>query len=320
MKRINHLYDRICSLENLQLADAVAQIGKAKQYGVRRHNRNAETNILNLREMLLNKTFTTSAYSTFTVNEGKERLVFRLPYYPDRIVHHAIMNVIEPILNGMLTADTYACVKGRGVHKAGEAIKRALRNESDTRYCLKLDIRKFYPSVDHQVLKSQLRRKFKDGDLLWLLDNIIDSAPGLPIGNFLSQSLSNMYLTPFDHWIKQDLKVATYFRYVDDMAILSSDKPYLHQLRVNIQEYLRVNLKLELKANWRVSPIDICGLDMLGYKYYRKYTLMRKGIKQNFARAVAKKKGRQSIAAFQGWAKHCNSKHLIKKLLPNEQL
>jgi RNA-directed DNA polymerase len=128
---------------------------------------------------------------------------YRLPYFPDRITHHAVMNILEPIFMQLFTSDTYSCIKKRGIHAAALAVKKALRNEPATRYCLKLDIKKFYPNIDHQVLKHLLRRKFKDEDLLWLLDEIIDSAPGLPIGNYLSQYFANFYLTYFDHWIKK---------------------------------------------------------------------------------------------------------------------
>lgn len=315
MKRINNLYQQICSMENLQLADAIAQLGKSKQPGVRQHNQNAEANITRLRQMLLNKTFTTSPYATFRVYEPKEREVYRLPYYPDRILHHAIMNVIEPILVSTFTTDTYACIKGRGVHKAGRAIRKALKNETATKYCFKFDIKKYYPSVDHAILKHQLRRKFKDQDLLELLDGIIDSAPGLPIGNYLSQSLSTFYLTGFDHWIKEVKKVDHYFRYVDDIVILASSKEYLHNLRREIVDYLRNNLKLEMKSNWQIFPVDVRGIDMLGYRYFRTHTLLRKRIKKSFARAVANNKSRATIASYMGWAKHANTKHLLKTLL-----
>ncbi len=318
MKRVNNIYNQIISIENLQLADAVAQMGKAKQYGVQRHNRNAEANILKLHGMLVDKKFKTSPYTTFTVYEPKERLIFRLPYYPDRIVHHAIMNVIEPVLVSMFTADTYACIKGRGVHKAADKIKKLLvEHEASTQYCLKIDVRKFYPSIDHEILQNQLRRKFKDNDFLQLMDGIIDSSEGLPIGNYLSQSLSNFYLTGFDHWLKQDKKVQHYFRYVDDIIILAGSKEYLHSLMIEIEAYLKAVLKLDIKSNWQVFPVDVRGIDMLGYRFFRKYTLMRKKIKQKFARAVKRKKSRSSIEAYKGWASHCNSKHLLKKLLTN---
>lgn len=314
MKRIGNIYSSICSIENIQMADVLAQAGKQNQYGVQRFNENRDANLLLLHEMLISKTYKVPEYSTITIREPKERIIYRLPYM-HRVVHHAVMNIIERYLTAMFTADTYACVKGRGVHKAGESIKKALRDEENTRYCLKMDVRKFYPSVDHGVLKMLLRRKFKDADFLWLMDVIIDSAPGLPIGNYLSQWLSNFYLTGLDHWIKENLKVQHLFRYVDDMAILDGDKTYLHSLRKEIADYLSKYLKLELKSNWQVFPItDKIALDMLGYKYFRNYTLMRPGIKRNFARAVKKNKGISSISSYMGWAKYANSKHLIKKL------
>lgn len=318
MKRHNNLFSLVCSMDNLRLADALAQQEKGNRRDIIRHNKNSEANLLKLHYDLINKTLQPPIYTTFPVSDPKERLVFSSPYYPNLILDYAILNVIGPIIESTFTADTYACIKGRGVHKGGNAIKRALRNEANTKYCLKLDVRKFYPSIDHEVLKQMLRRKFKDNDLLWLMDLIIDAAPGLPIGRFLSQTLSNFYLTWFDHWIKEQVRVYKYFRYVDDIAILSSDKVFLHHVRREISQHLADRLKLEIKPNWRIFPVDICGIDMLGYKYYRKHTLMRKRIKQNFARAVAKNKSRSSIASYLGWAKHCNSKHLIKKLLPNE--
>jgi len=198
LRRINNLYAEICSIENLNVADAIARKGKLKQYGVIVHDRNKEANILALHESLLNKTYVTSPYSTFTIYEPKERLISRLPYYPDRIVHHAVMLSLEPIFVSTFTADTYSCIKGKGIHAAAENVKKALKDVPGTKYCLKLDIKKFYPSVDHRILKQLLRRKIKDADLLWLLDGIIDSSPGLPIGNYLSQYFANFYLTYFD--------------------------------------------------------------------------------------------------------------------------
>lgn len=316
MKRINNLYSSIISIENLQLADAIAQLGKKDQRGVQLHNRNAFVNISLLHESLVEKKYKTSPYTRFFIRDPKEREIFRLPYYPDRIVHHAIMNILEEHFVKMFTADTYSCIKGRGVHLAVRKLHAAMRKDvSGTQYCLKLDIRKFYPSVDHDILKQLLRRKFKDADLLSLLDEIIDSAPGLPIGNYLSQYLSNFYLTYFDHWLKEDQSVKYYFRYADDMVILSDNKPYLHSKLAVIREYLSRNLKLEVKGNYQVFPVEDRGIDFGGYHIYHKYILLRKSNKKRFARAVAKGKGRDSIASYLGWAKHCNSKNLIKKLL-----
>jgi RNA-directed DNA polymerase len=319
MKRLNNLYERICSVENLQLADMQASKGKRRQKGVRAHRRKQEENLQLLHQMLVNKTYKTSPYTTFKIYEPKERDIFRLPYYPDRITHHAIMRILEPVFMGVFTADTYSCIKRKGIHAAQRALRKALCDEAGTRYCLKLDIKKFYPSVDHDILKKMLRRKFKDPDLLWLLDGIIDSAEGLPIGNYLSQYLANFYLTYFDHWIKEVKAVKYYFRYADDIVILAPDKASLHALLADIKEYLGIELKLTVKKNYQVFPVDARGIDFVGYVFYHTHTRLRKTIKKNFARAVYRGMSPLTKASYYGWTKHCNARHLFKTLLNNDQ-
>lgn len=319
MKRKGDLFQSICNLDNLKLADEIARKGKLKQAGIIKHDKNRHANLASLHAALISRTFKTSQYTTFTIYEPKERLIFRLPYFPDRILHHAIMNVLEPIFVSCFTADTYSGIKGRGIHAACAAIKEALRDRPGTKYCLKLDIKRFYPSIDHEILKSLLRRKIKDHDLLQLLDEIIDSAEGLPIGNFLSQYLANFYLTYFDHWLKEVLKVEYYFRYADDIIILSDDKPTLHQILFEIKNYLAEKLRLAVKDNYQVFPVDIRGIDFVGYVFRHTHVRLRKSIKKNFARAVAKKKNKQCIASYYGWSMHANSQHLIKTLL-NENI
>lgn len=315
MKRVGNIYQQIISIENLIEADVKAQKGKSKQYGVVRHNRNPDQNIWDLHKRLRDKNYKTSNYDVFKVYEPKEREVFRLPYFPDRITHHAIMNVLESIFLKVFTSDSYSCIKGKGIHAASFSVRKALKNVEGTKYCLKLDIRKFYPNIDHDIMKSHLRRKFKDKDLLWLLDEIIDSAPGLPIGNYLSQYFANFYLTYFDHWIKEALKVKYYFRYADDIVILSNDKENLQQILKAIKEYFEIQLKLEVKDNWQIFPVESRGIDFVGYVHFHTHTLLRKSIKKRFARMLKRKPKRESIASYYGWAKHCNSKHLLKKLL-----
>lgn len=315
MKRIGNLYERIYSIHNLEVAEEMAKRGKVRTFGVRMHLANREANIWGLQKMLMDKTYATSEYQIFKVYEPKEREVFRLPFFPDRIAHHAIMNVLEPIFVACFTTDTYSCIKGMGLHKASRRLKEALKDSSATKHCLKMDIEKFYPSVDHDVLKFLLRRKFKDEDLLWLLDEIIDSAPGLPIGNYLSQYFANFYLTYFDHWIKEDLKVKYYYRYADDIVILHSDKGYLQELRKKIAEYLQANLKLKVKGNYQVFPVESRGIDFLGYVHFHSHTRLRKSIKQRFIRAIKSKKPQSSIASYLGWTKHANCRNLERKYL-----
>lgn len=318
MKRVNNLFEKIVSIENLTIATAKAKKGKAKQYGVKLFEKNAENNINELHKILLEKRYKTSQYTTFKVYEPKERLVYRLPFYPDRITHHAIMNVLEPFFVKLFTSDTYSCIKNRGIHAAANKLKIALQDQSNTVYCLKLDIVKFYPNVNHDILKQLLRKKIKDQNLLQLLDEIIDSADGLPIGNYLSQYLANYYLTYFDHWIKEVKGVKYYFRYADDIVILSNSKSELHKLLFDIRQYLDENLKLKVKENYQVFPVKARGIDFVGYVFYHTHTLLRKSIKKRFAKAIARNKPKSTIASYTGWTKHCNSKNLIKKLIPHE--
>lgn len=185
MKRIGNLYARIISVENLRRADDIARQGKTATYGVRVHDRNREANLEALHEALLTHAYRTSAYDIFTIHGPKERQIYRLPYYPDRIVHHAIMLVLEPVWVSVFTHNTFSCIKKRGIEGCARYVERLIKKyEGRPLYCLKIDIRKFYPSIRHEVLKDIIRRKIKDKELLWLLDEIIDSTDGLPIGRY----------------------------------------------------------------------------------------------------------------------------------------
>lgn len=319
MKRIGNLYNDICSIDNLELADIKARKSKKNRNDVLLHDKEKDLNLLKLNDILLSKTFRTSDYKVFKINEGKERIISSLPYYPDRIVHHAIMNKLEPVFTSLFISNTYSCIKGRGIHGAANAVKLALKDISNTKYCLKLDIKQFYPSIDHDILKQLIRYKIKDKDLLWLLDEIIDSSDGVPIGNYLSQYFANLYLTYFDHWLKEVKKVRYYFRYADDMVILHSSKEYLHQLLAEMREYLKVNLKLTIKSNYQVFVVAIRGIDFVGYVFFHTHILLRKTIKKRFARMVFKRRNRQSFSAYNGWIIHCNGKHLMKKILYGQQ-
>jgi len=311
MKRIGNVYSQICSIENLQLADIKARKGKLKQPGIRRFDKNRDSNLLELRESLVNKTYKISEYKLFKIYEPKERNISMLPY-PDRIVQHAILNPLESVFVSMFTADSYSCIKGRGVHAAGGAVKKALRDVPGTQYCLKLDIQKFYPSIDHDILKRLLRRKIKDKDLLQLLGGIIDSAPGVPIGNYLSQYFANFFLTGFDHWLKEVKRVRYYFRYADDMVILSDGKEYLHKLLEDIRAYLSDELKLSVKSNYQVFPVAARGIDFVGYVYYHTHTRVRKSIKQRYVRMMKRRRNAASMASYHGWLKHGDCKNLRK--------
>ena len=166
MKRIGNLFNRIISYENLVRAEKKARLGKTKRYGVKKFDRNPYENLVRLQKALIEDTYRTSEYCVYTIiadRGNKEREIYRLPYYPDRIVHHAIMNVIEPYLVNRFTADTFNCLKGRGIHYGVKRLKRDLKADKEgTKYCLKLDIKKFFPSIDQDVLYSQFEKIFKE--------------------------------------------------------------------------------------------------------------------------------------------------------------
>jgi len=257
MKRYGNLYHKIYDLENIRLAHKNAKKGKSHYSEVKMVEANPEKYFMMIHNMLKNKTFRNSEYEVFTKRDkSKERKIFKLPYFPDRIIHHCIMNILEHIWMKTLITDTYSSLKNRGIHKGVKRLKKALKDRENTKYCLKMDIRKFYPSIDHSILKQTIRKKIKDKDLLWLLGHIIDSAEGVPIGNYLSQYFGNLYLSVFDYWLKEQKRCKYTFRYCDDIVILHLDKTYLSQLRKEIFNYLDANLNLTLKDNWQIFPVD----------------------------------------------------------------
>jgi len=318
MKKVGNIFQKICTIDNLHLADENARKGKKCKIGIEVHDRNKEKNLALLQQQLISGTFRTSPYKEFQIYIPKERTISRLPYYPDRILHHAILNILEPYFVKMFIRDTFSCIKGRGINDGAKRLRYALKNNpSETEYCLKIDVSKFYPSVDNAVLKQMVRHKFKDVQLLSLLDEIIDSAKGLPIGNYLSQYFSNFYLSYFDHFMKETKAVKYYYRYCDDIVILSDSKTYLHDLLACIDDYFTNNLHLTIKPNYQVFPVSSRGIDFLGYVFYHDHTRLRKSIKQAFARKMKHVHGErrvQVLGSYKGWCMHSDSINLYKKI------
>jgi len=291
---------------------------------------NPDYYLIQLQNMLIWKTYKTSEYEVFIKKDGdKEREIYKLPYFPDRICHWAIIQQVEPIFLKKLNGCTHSAIPNRGIHSAFKQLDRYMRSDKEgTKYCLKLDIEKFYPSIRHDLLKEMYRTIFKDKDLLWLIDEIIDSVEGnrgVPIGNYLSQYSGNLFLAKFDRWLKEDLRLKYYIRYMDDIVILHNSKKYLHELRKIIEEYLAINLDLKIKDNWQVFPSRIRGIDFVGYRHFGDYVLLRKSTAQRLKRKmrnIMKKldKGGKltysdfcSINSYKGWIKWCNGYNLYKK-------
>jgi len=329
MKRYNNLYQKIYDIGNIKLAHKNAMKGKAHYSEVRRIEVDPDRYFDEIHRMLKYKLFKNSKYKMFIrIDKGKEREIFKLPYFPDRIIHHCIMNILEPIWMKTLITDTYSSLKNRGIHKGVKRLKRALKDRENTKYCLKMDVKKFYPSIDHGVLKQIIRRKIKDKDLLWLLDAIIDSAHGVPIGNYLSQYFGNLYLSGLDHWLKEEKKCKYVFRYCDDICVIHSDKKYLANLRKEISEYLTTKLKLTLKGNWQVFPVDVRGIDFLGYRFFHDYTLLRKSTAIRFKQRIKSIKRNHKnltpinvlsgVMSYLGWMKYANCCRLQSKYIDND--
>jgi hypothetical protein len=227
---------------------------------------------------------------------------------------------MEPLWMRMFIRDTYATIKGRGIHDGVKRMQRFLKDEPGTRYCFKMDVCKFYPSIDHDCLKGILRGHIKCKPTLCIMDAIIDSAPGVPIGNYLSQYFANLYLCGFDHWIKERLHARYYARYCDDTVVLGPDKRILHDMRGNIAGYLYEKLHLAIKDDWQVFPTRTRGVDFLGYRFFGYKTLVRKRIVKDFRARLRKIKRCwrhmpapaiiNSVMSYYGWLKHADARGL----------
>lgn len=266
MKRHSNLYPQITTFENLLTAAQQAQRQKRYRDPVLAFNHHLEHELLQLQRELQSKTYQPGGYNTFEIYEPKRRVISAAPYR-DRVVHHALCNIIVPIFDRTFIVTTYANRKGYGSHRALQQFVRYVRS---SRYVLQCDICKYFPSIDIAILKQQIRRKLKCRDTLWLIDTILDTPSqgdllidyfpgdtlltplerpkGLPIGNLTSQFFANVYLNGFDRYVKETLKVSKYLRYVDDYALFSDDRVFLERCRKEIEAYL-ATLRL------RIHPI-----------------------------------------------------------------
>lgn len=268
MKRYGYLFDRVVSFENLLKASKESFKGKKHKQKVARFYFDMEKEILKLQKELQTKTYEPRPLNTFQIREPKVRKI-GAPEFRDRVVHHAVCRVIQPLLERSYIHHSYACREGKGTHRAIEHAQ-VLSKRFD--YFLKCDIRKYFESVDHRILKRLLERRFKDSELLWLLEKIIDAygeqGKGIPIGCLTSQHFANFYLDSFDHLIKDELGVKGYLRYMDDFVLFRDGKEQLHELRSEFADFLREDLKLALKKKATVLAPCTEGLPFLGFRIY----------------------------------------------------
>lgn len=320
-----NLFGRILDFRNLLLAYKKACSGKKDRHCVAQYNLNADINIVDLKKNLSKGTYVVGKYKEFYVYDPKLRLISAPPFI-DRIVHHAICNVIEPIFDASFIYDSYACRKGKGTHAAIGRLKYFLR-KTNTMYALKCDISKYFASVDKDILFSLIKRKVADRKLLDLLLHIISSYPkGMPIGNLTSQLFANIYLTPLDNYIKHELRIKYYLRYMDDFLILGNSKDELHTLLGKIESFLGESLKLKLHPKKvRIFPTYL-GVDFVGYVVFKDHIRLRSKNVRKFKKRLKKLvqdknagviedvKFKSSIYSWIGHAQHADSFSLRKKL------
>ena len=285
MKRYGNLWQTLVSFPNLLLAAQKAARGKRGLANVAKFRFRLEDELVQLQDELTNRTYRPGVYRTFEIFEPKHRLISAAPFR-DRLVHHALCNVLEPVFERTFIYDSYACRKGKGTHAA---IDRAQEFAKRNPFVLKCDLQKFFPSVDHDVLKVVIRKKIKDITALWLIDTIIDASNeqqsvnawfpgdtlltpaerrrGLPIGNQTSQFFANVLLNTLDHFLRDHLAVPGYVRYVDDFVVFGNDKRELSRIRENCRAYLaEYRLRLHPKK-CIISPTAV-GFPFLGVRIF----------------------------------------------------
>ncbi|MDX2246559.1 MAG: RNA-directed DNA polymerase [Bacteroidia bacterium] len=293
MKTVDCLFPQICTFENLYHAAIVAHKGKKDSTAMSHFHFHLESEVLQLRTELEQKTYQPGNYTTFTIYDPKTRMISAAPYR-DRVVHHALCRVIEPIFDKTFIYDSYANRIGKGTHKAIERYQVFAKKYP---YVLKCDIRKFFPSIDHQILKQAIYWKIICPDTRWLIDTIIDhSNPqephvlyfpgddlftphqrkrGLPIGNLTSQFWANVYMNSFDHYVKETLQVKGYIRYVDDFVLFGDNRQQLRNWQQKITGFLAGLRLVPHPSKTQIYRTDR-GVPFLGFQVFPHYRYVRK--------------------------------------------
>jgi len=345
MKRHRHLFEQIVVFENLLLAARKARRGKRHRPDVAVFHHDLEGNLLRLQAELTARTYRPGAYREFVIHDPKRRVISAAPYR-DRVVHHALCNVLEPLFERVFISDSYAHRKGKGTHAAVDRLTAFLQRYD---YVLKCDIAQYFPSIDHAILQALIRRKIACAGTLWLIETIIDAGNpqeaadayfpgddlftpftrrrGLPLGNQTSQFFANIYLNALDHFVKETLGCRAYIRYVDDFVVLADDKATLWAVRDAITTFLATTLRLRMHPvkQW-VAPVT-SGVDFLGYRVYPTHRRLRRTSGLRFQRRLrdmqrAYRAGtitlnqiRQRLMAWLGHARHADTYRLRASLL-----
>lgn len=307
MKRVGFIYEKICAYENIENAVLNASKGKRHQAIVRRVLNNRHHYIGIIQKMLIDKSYSPSQYQTIELFDGatkKRRTISKPKFFPDQVIHWALMLQIQHIMMRGMYQFNCGSVPGRGTSYGQKNIQKWLkRDPKKTKYCLKMDISKYYPSVQNDILKDKFRKKIKDKDCLWLIDQIIDSANGLPIGNYTSQWFANFFLEELDHFIKRQDGAHYYVRYVDDLVVFGSNKKKIHRIKTEIDKFL-FGLKLLIKKNWQLFPMKNRPLDFLGLRFYPTHTTLRRRNSLRIRRRIKKSLQKENDVVYRR-VRHC---------------
>lgn len=332
-KVFHNIFEKIISLENLFLAWKEFSNGKMKKADVLQFKFNLEENLFQLHSDLKNKTYQHSHYTAFNVCDPKLRRIHKA-CVRDRVLHHAVFRILYPIFDKSFIFDSYSCRNEKGTHRAvlrlEQFCRKASRNNHKTIYALKCDIKKFFDSINQEILLELIGKKIDDENAIRLIQKIIESFDaGLPLGNVTSQIFANIYLNELDQFIKQKLKIKYYLRYCDDFIIISENEAYLRRLIPVIGDFLEKELKLNLHPDKIIIRKWRQGIDFLGYvvlPYHRvirtktKRRILKKiWLKHKMVREelVLEESFKQSLQSYFGVLKHCQGYKIKKDLCQN---
>lgn len=312
-------YSKLISIDNIFQAWNEFRKGKRQKHDVQVFERYLEDNLFGLHRKLKSKTYRHSTYSEFYVSDPKRRHIHKAQI-EDRIVHHLLYKYLYEIFDKTFIFDSYSCRLNKGTHKAVKRLEKFSRivskNYTQSCWALKLDIKKFFKSVDHEILKTLISEEIQDKDVLWLIDQVIDSfSRGIPLGNLTSQIFANIYLDELDQFIKHELKVKYYLRYADDFIILERNRSLMYRYIDTLDQFLEIHLKLKLHPNKIAIRKLSWGIDFAGYIVLPHYTLPRVKTKRRIFRKISKSKvSDQSLQSYLGYFSHANSYQIQQSL------
>lgn len=318
MKVYRNIFEKIISLENLFLAWEEFRKNKQNKKDVMRFEFRLEENIFRLNRELQSKTYRHGGYESFYIKDPKLRHIHKASV-KDRIVHHAVYSALLRVFEPTFIYDSYSCRKKKGHHKGVNKLRKILwkitRNNRGKCFAMKCDIKKFFESIDQEILISTIEKRIKDADALWLIDEIVRSFPaGLPIGNLTSQLFANIYLNELDQFVKKGLFVPLYLRFTDDFIVVSDSKIELEKRLTRIKKFLLEKLNLELHQNKITLRKNTQGIDFLGYVQFPHWRLIRAKTKERMLKKIKRGITEQSLQSYLGVLSHANSYNLSQEI------